>query len=324
MKIVEAPLADVCEKIRTLLDQAVGENLGEAIFLSGGLDTSIIATIATRYAKPLAFTIALVDSPALDLEYANLMAKRLGLSHRTHVFDYDELRAALTDVVRTLRTFDPMEVRNSATIMVGLKLAQKIGLKSVMTGDAADELLAGYSFLFNLQAQDLRNYLERMWKVMRFSSIPLAQSLGMVAKLPYLHPSFRDYVTTLDLGLLIRKEMDQTFGKWVLRKAFEGQLPSEIIWRTKTAIEFGSGTTILPKLYDGWITGYDLSEKKDRYLKQDGVTIRDKEHLAYYEIFRDVCGPPNPENPNARTCPGCTSNVPEIATFCTTCGAYPI
>lgn len=321
---MQVQLTETCEKIRRLLGEGVRANLGEAIFLSGGLDTGIIATIASRHAKPLAFTVALVDSPALDLDYAKLIAQRLGLDHTIYVFDYRELHEALRLVIRNLKTFDPMEVRNSATIMVGLDLAKKDGVTTVMTGDAADELLAGYSFLFHLRGQDLRNSLEKMWKVMRFSSMPLARSVGMEAKLPYLYSPFKEYAMELETDLLIRKKGEQTFGKWILRKAFENELPPEIVWRTKAPIEFGSGTTILPKLFEGWISDLEFGEKKSRYREDDGVTIRDKEHLAYYELFRDVHGPPRPEDPNARTCPQCGSNVPEITNFCVRCGAYPI
>jgi len=317
-------LADICETIRRLLEEAVAKNLADAILLSGGLDTSVVATIAVRSARPRAFTVAMRDSPALDLDYARVMARRLGLEHTVHVFDYDELREALKQVISVLRTFDPMEVRNSASVYIGLRLAKEAGAKSVMTGDASDELLAGYSFLFHLRGEELKASLRRMWDVMRFSSVPLARSLGMEARLPYLHGPFKEFAMSLDVELLIRKEGEETFGKWILRKAFEALLPREIVWRTKTPIEFGSGTTILPKLYESWVGESEFQDKKARYMKEDGVTIRDKEHLAYYEMFRGVFGPPGPVDPEARICPQCRSNVPEIASFCTTCGAYPI
>ena len=100
-------------------------------------------------------------------------------------------------------------------------------------------------------------------------------------------------------------------------------LPKEITWRTKTPIEMGSGTTILPLIYSERIRDEEYLKKKNRYFAKDGIRIRDKEQLHYYEIFRGIFGPPS-SNKSKRICPACTFNVPDTAVFCTTCGEFPI
>jgi asparagine synthase (glutamine-hydrolysing) len=110
----------------------------------------------------------------------------------------------------------------------------------------------------------------------------------------------------------------------LLRVAFEDLLPPEVTWRTKTPIEYGSGTTVLPKIYSQLISDLDFIEKKKKYFEADRVRLRDKEQLRYYEIFRSILGPPITKDMNQRACPACTSNVPQNATFCITCGEYPI
>ena len=114
------------------------------------------------------------------------------------------------------------------------------------------------------------------------------------------------------------------WGKWVLRKAFENIIPQEIVWRTKAPIEVGSGTATLPSLFDSRIGDLEFNEKKTRYLNEDGVVIRSKEHLFYYEIYRSVIGVPHAADSNARVCPDCGVNVKGEVSFCRTCGAYPI
>jgi len=114
------------------------------------------------------------------------------------------------------------------------------------------------------------------------------------------------------------------WGKWILRKAFENIMPQEIVWRVKAPIEVGSGTTILPSLFDSRISDLEFNEKKREYLNEDRVVIRSKEHLFYYEIYRSVIGIPYMSASNAKACPDCGSNVEEGASFCKTCGAYPI
>jgi asparagine synthase (glutamine-hydrolysing) len=302
----------------------VKNNLTEGILLSGGLDTSILAVVASRFSSLKAVTVALENAPAPDVEYAVLMADRLGLEHIVHTFGEEELYDAIPVVVKTMKSFDPMEIRNSVAIYVGLKVAKDSGISTVMTGDGCDELFAGYSFLFGLEKEKLDLELKKLWSVMAFSSVPLAEALGIEAKLPYLDPDFRDFAMKLDSRYKVQTENGRTYGKWILRKAFENVLPKEIVWRVKTPIEYGSGTTTLPNLFNRKISDKEFKEKRRRYLTEDGVTIRDKEQLFYYEVYRSIIGIPHSTGEGGRACPYCHSNVPENAAYCRTCGAYPI
>jgi len=317
-------LEEVCSKLRLLLEMAVKRNLAEGILLSGGLDTSILAVIASRFIPLKAVTVAFQNAPAPDLEYAALMANKLRLRHIVHIFKEDELYDAILTVVKTMKSFDPMEIRNSVTVYVGLKAARENGIYAVMTGDGCDELFAGYSFLFGLEKDNLDLELKKLWSVMRFSSVRLARVLGIEARLPYLDPGFKDFAMKLDSWYKVQREKGQVYGKWILRKAYEENLPREITWRVKTPIEHGSGTTILPSLFNQKISDIEFQDKRRRYLTEDKVTIRDKEHLFYYEFYRSIIGMPHPTNREGKICPQCNSNVPEKATYCRTCGAYPI
>jgi asparagine synthase (glutamine-hydrolysing) len=296
--------------------------MAEAILLSGGLDTSIIASLAVEHGPLGTYTVALEGAPSPDIEYANLMARHLGLKHKLHVFGMEELMGNLPEVVKTLRVFDPMEIRNSAAVYIGMKEAKKDGVSAFLTGDACDELFAGYSFLFNLGLTELKTSLRRLWSVMAFSAIPMAESLGMVAKIPFLDPEVKQLASQVDPSFLVVERDGQKWGKWIVRKTFEDLLPTQVTWRAKTPIEYGCGTTMLPQIFDKRIPDEEFHEKRQDIKELEGVTIRDKEHLAYYEIFRGVFGP-RPMT-NGRTCPGCQYEVREDATFCRTCGAYPI
>ncbi len=304
------------------LESAVGRNAADAVLLSGGLDTSIIASLAARQGLPRAYTVALDGAPAPDIEYANLMAKHLSLKHWVHIFRMEELMENLPEVVKTLRVFDPMEIRNSAAVYIGMKEAKKEGVSTFLTGDACDELFAGYSFLFNLGPSELKASLARLWDVMSFSAIPMAESLGMVAKIPFLDPEVKQLASRVDPSFLVVELEGQKWGKWIVRKAFEDLLPRQITWRVKTPIEYGCGTTTLPQIFDKRIPDEEFREKQRDIKELEGVTIRDKEHLAYYEIFHRVFG--TRTKTTGRTCPGCQYEVRENATFCRTCGAYPI
>ncbi|MFW6117071.1 MAG: asparagine synthase-related protein [Thermoproteota archaeon] len=317
-------IEEVASKLRGLLEQAIQRNPVDSILFSGGLDTSIVATVAANFFPMKAFTCAFQGAPAPDIAFAKTMANKLKLRHYIHYFTEEELHEILPEVIKTLNTFDPMEVRNSIPAMVGLTFAKDNSADSIMTGDAADELFAGYHLFLKMDTEKITEALKKMWNVMPFSSIPLGKSLGLNVKAPFLAPDFKSFAMNLDPKYKVHKERGQMWGKWILRKAYQDVLPEEVAWRDKNPIEVGSGTTILPKLFERKISDSEFKKKKSRYLQRDKVVIRDKEQLVYYEVYRSVCGVPHPTDPKGRICPQCNSNVPPDTTVCRTCGAYPI
>jgi asparagine synthase (glutamine-hydrolysing) len=305
------------------LEESVRRNLTDGLLLSGGLDTALLACMASRYTKPVCITVAMRGAPTPDVGYARLVASQLNLEHYVHNFGDDELEEGLRASVRVMRSFDPMEIRNSAAIYVALKSGRGRGLESFMTGDGADELFGGYSFLFGLTRAELEAEFQKLWADMRFSSVYLARDLGVEARLPFLDPRFKALAQNLDVRLKVRSEGGQVWGKWVLRKASEKLIPTEIAWRAKVPIEVGTGTTILPWLFESRIADADFEKRKRKYLREDGVTIRDKEHLYYYQIYRELVGLPSASGGDRR-CPQCGAGLDEKASFCRTCGAHPV
>jgi len=321
-----ANVDEVAAGLRELLEKSVKKNLTKDMLFSGGIDTSILATIVSKYVRIRGFTCAFKQANALDIKYAMLMAKRLNIEHYMNPFDEDQVFDVIPDVVRVLESFDPMEVRNSITITIGLKFAKSYGVTELITGDGADELFAGYHMYYRHvgNKEKLGAMLKKMWEIMAFSSVPLGKSLGIEVRAPFLDPEVQKFAMNMDPMYNVQEERGEVWGKWILRKAYEDVLPPEVRWRDKNPIEVGSGTTILPKYMAKKISDSEFAAKKKKILERDNVTIRDKEQLVYYEAYREVVGVPHAKDPDARTCPQCHSNVPENATVCKTCGAYPI
>jgi asparagine synthase (glutamine-hydrolysing) len=316
--------ADGAAECREVVEGSIYRNSGDSLLLSGGLDTSIIAHVLARRQRPRCYVVffPLADSP--DIPYATSIAKRLGLDLEVLELAPAVLRERLADVIRVLRTFDPMEVRNSVVVYHGFAAARDQGFSKVMTGDAADELFAGYSFSFNLPPQELMGRLRDLWRVMRFSSKPIAADLGISASLPYLDDRVVGFAESLRPEQLVGSRNGKKYGKLILRTAFEGTIGKSSAWRVKTPIEYGSGTTYLPKYYASKIEdGAFMRGAKDA-ASQDGVKIRDKEHLQYYTLYRSMFSPPSELARTDHRCPSCGADVMPGATFCVTCGAYPI
>lgn len=321
-----ANVDEVAAELRELLEKSVKKNLTEDMLFSGGIDTSILATIVSKYVRIRGFTCAFKQAKALDLKYAKLMSEQLNIEHYINPFGEEEIFNVIPDVVKVLKSFDPMEVRNSITITIGLKFAKSYGATKLITGDGADELFAGYHMYYRYvgNKEKLTEKLKRMWDIMAFSTVPLGESLGIEVRQPFLDPEVQKFAMSMDPQYNVQEEKGEVWGKWILRKAYEDVLPPEVRWRDKNPIEVGSGTTILPQYLAKKISDSEFAAKKKKILERDNVTIRDKEQLFYYEAYREVVGVPHPEDPDARTCPQCNSNVPENATVCKTCGAYPI
>jgi asparagine synthase (glutamine-hydrolysing) len=316
--------ADEAAECREVIKDSVYRNLGDSILLSGGLDTSIIAHVAAKQTRPKCFTVLFSLAGAPDVYYARLIARRLGLDLEVLELTPDLLAVRLTDVIRVLKTFDPMEVRNSVTVYHGLMAARDQGFSKVMTGDAADELFAGYSFSFNLPPAELLKRLRDLWNVMNFSSRPMANDLGISAALPYLDESVVMFAKTLKPSQLVGLRNKKKYGKLILRVAFEESIGKRSAWRVKTPVEFGSGTTVLPQYYASRTSDDMFGRSVKEAASRDGVKIRDKEHLEYYRLFRTIYPAPSEMAATDNRCPCCRADVRQDSTFCVTCGAYPI
>ena len=116
----------------------------------------------------------------------------------------------------------------------------------------------------------------------------------------------------------------QIWGKWILRQAFESLISAELAWRVKAPLEVGTGTTILPALFDSRISETEFAKKKTRYQQEDRVNINTREQLYYYEIYKNLVGVPYLSAGDGRKCPECSGHVKADATYCNICGAYPI
>jgi asparagine synthase (glutamine-hydrolysing) len=313
-------------ELRVLLNKVIKQNLAEGLLFSAGMDTSIIAYEALKFKPDLkAITLVFEQGVPEDIDFVKRMVSYLKLDHEFQVFNATDASRTAIKVIDVLKTFDPMQVRHAIPIYIGLSKAKEERVKSVFTGDGMDELF-GYPWLFHLSENELLDTLNNMWDEMTFSSIPLGESVGIAIKTPYLDPSFMTFAKKLPLRLKINFEKGTQYGKWLLRKAYEDALPSEVVWRPKIALEKGTGTIRLQDIFTEKISGEEFSQKKQIYLEKDEVELIDKEQMFYYELFRDIYGSPLEaygEN-EGKQCPKCKGYVKTKIGFCYICGNYPI
>lgn len=322
----ERECSNLIPQIRALLKRVVERNMADSILFSAGTDTQIIAYEAVEYKREIpALTLAFKHGNPKDAEYVRKMVTFLNLNHETYEFNRDDVLSNAPKVIAALRKFDPMEIRNSMPVYIGLTILKSRGIRSAFTGDALDELF-GYPWQFHLSEDEFVKRQKDMWTEMSFSSIPMAQSLGMNIKAPFMDREFMEWAKKLPVRMKINMHGGIKYSKWILRKAYEGVLPADVIWRPKAPLEEGTGTAVLRTHFNDLISDTEFDEKKKSILEKDGVKIQDREQLLYYEHFRKIFGKPSDVYPNngGIQCPMCSSYVKTKIQFCKVCGNYPI
>jgi asparagine synthase (glutamine-hydrolysing) len=150
LSVTKMPLAERVEHTDLLLTAAVLRRFSDeapfGIFLSGGVDSSLIAAIAARHAgAPLAsFSIGFPGTPTFDESaHASRAAELLGLRH--HVVPLSLARLTQTSMDTLARVDEPLA---DPALVSTAALAEEArrNVKAVLTGDGADELLMGYRF----------------------------------------------------------------------------------------------------------------------------------------------------------------------------------
>jgi asparagine synthase (glutamine-hydrolysing) len=317
---------DKIGRLRELLTEQVLASSADGIVFSGGLDTSIVAEIATSHGRRLlGVMISVAEGTGLDEPFARVMVERLGLVLDILRPTLHDLLERMPELIALLQTFDPMELRNSIVAYLALEAARKRGLSAVLTGDAADELFAGYSFMFNMAPERLPAYIRHLNGIMHFTSQTTGRHLGIGVDCPYETLAVRDFALSLEYDDLVGESQGQRFGKRILREAFASLLPEQITWRVKTPIEYGSGSTGLKQLSEQIVSDSEFAGEQERAAAEDSVKLRNKEQCFYYRMFRKQLPPPIERARDVKTCPECQGPVSRAdMSYCRICGAYPI
>src|ERR671931_866281 len=233
-------------------------------------------------------------------------------------------------IIQIFRTFDPIEVRNSAVALAGIEQARSDGYWTVMTGDGSDELFAGYNYLsrYYSDIQSFDSELRRLWQIMHFSSRKLGEHAGIEVKTPFLDEKFARFAKLISVNDKVGERDGKKWGKFILRKCFEARL-GPLVWRPKLAQEQGAATDRYQKYIEKMIDDLTFTNKKRIAQEQDGVRIRSKEHLHYYAIFRSYFRPPKDEDEDddgssKSRCSECQGCIASDARFCRMCGAFPV
>jgi asparagine synthase (glutamine-hydrolysing) len=274
------------------VEGALKVDVPAGVFLSGGLDSSIVAAIAARVAAREGKTVptfaaGLPDSP--DLLAARMVAEHAGTEHYERIYTADEAIELVPEVIWVLESFDPTLVHSAVPNHLVAKLASQ-HVKVVLIGEGADELFAGYSHYAELDApEELHEELVDTIKGLHIGGLQrvdrVTSANALEARIPFLELDMVELALALPATWKIAGP-DRP-AKWLLRRAFEGWLPDEVLWREKA--QFGQGTGMGDVLREH----FDATVSPDEFERERGAIdppLRTHEEVAYYRLFSERLG----------------------------------
>lgn len=314
------------EKLKNALEMAVKRQLMTdvpyGVLLSGGLDSSIISAIAKKYAsrrvetddrQPAwwpqlhSFAVGLEGSP--DLAASRKVADHIGTVHHEIHFTIQEGLDALRDVIYHLETYDVTTVRASTPMYLMARVIRSMGIKMVLSGEGADEIFGGYLYFHKAPNAEAfhEESVRKMEKLYLYDCLRANKSLaawGVEGRVPFLDKEFIDVAMQLNpedklSGLKNRME------KWILRKAFEDDLPESVVWRQKEQFSDGVGygwIDTLREVAESNVSDSQFSQAAERFPVHPPMT---KEEYHYRTIFEELF----PSETSAKTVP----SVPSVA-----------
>lgn len=264
---------EVAENLAVAFEQAVIKRMPKSdqpvgIFLSGGLDSSLIAAFASRLRSDVTY-FTLGNQESTDRHAVDAVVDALNLVDVRFVPlpESGNLPALIRDVVHATESFNPSIISNGLATFLLAQAANDAGIKVVLSGEGADELFGGYhSFTEQEPWFGVRNQLiddMQCTELRRLDMSCMAHSIE--PRCPFLDRSVR----AISDELVFSELYDGGENKVALRRSFDNVLPPEILERKKISLDVGSG----------------IRAQVVRYLRRNARSEREELQHIWGELF---------------------------------------
>lgn len=303
---------DVLNNVNSLLSASVESQLRDmlnnkngdfGVLLSGGLDSSVIASLIVKLSKQMnygkkikTFSIGVnKDSP--DLIAARVVSEYLGTEHHEYYFSIQEGLDSLKDVIWYIESYDCTSVRASTPMYL---LTKKINenypkIKVLFSGELSDELLC---YLYGANAPNDDAFQDETvslvnnvhyFDCLRANKTCMANSIEV--RVPFTDLEYVKYI--LSLHPSYKRFGNGVIEKKILRDAFKNYLPDQILYRVKDQLSDGvSGFNKefnwidnLKKFTDEMFTASEFQHAKKEFTY---LIPRTNEELYYRMIFSEL------------------------------------
>uniref|UniRef100_A0A182I8Q2 Asparagine synthetase [glutamine-hydrolyzing] n=1 Tax=Anopheles arabiensis TaxID=7173 RepID=A0A182I8Q2_ANOAR len=299
------------ELLKHHLESAVESHLQSEVpfgaLLSGGLDSSLTASIATRILRARTdnssfrlktYSIGL-EGESPDLTYARMVADHIGSDHTEVRFTIPEGIDLVRDAVYYAETYDVTTIRCIVAVMLLARAIRIEGIKVVLSGEGADELFGGYLYFHRApSAAEFHRETVRRVRGLHLSDCLRANkgcaAWGLELRVPFLDTDFLQHVMSIrpeDRAPGIPSHDDHsTLEKRILRQAFAdgNYLPPEVLWRQKEQFSDGVGYAWIDAIAQ-WaskrVTQTEYAAAADRFPFNTPTT---KEAFYYRKLFEQM------------------------------------
>jgi len=293
------------EKFETAVVKRMMCDVPYGVLLSGGLDSSLVASIVNRHARKRTedgsaseawwprlhtFSIGLIGSP--DLAAARKVAAHLGTVHHEYNFTLEEGNDAISEVINSIETYDVTTIRAGTPMYLMSRKIKALGVKMVLSGEGADEIFGGYLYFWKAPNKE-EFHVETCHKLKALHQFDCARAnkttsaWGVEARVPFLDKSFVQYSMSIDPEEKMCK--NGRIEKWMVRKAFDTPedpyLPQEVLWRQKEQFSDGVGYSWidhLKEVAEKEITDAQMAAAANRFPVNTPAT---KEAYRYRQMF---------------------------------------
>jgi asparagine synthase (glutamine-hydrolysing) len=235
---------DLRELLKSVMNELADEQMGVAF--SGGVDSSLLCAIMVDNANNRYFAAGLPESH--DLKSAQQAARVMRIDLEVIHLDACHVEMLIPRVIETVESCNPLDLAIALPMYVLAEQTKAAGLKSILTGQGADELFAGYSRYARLPAanhEGLRDALEidvlniARDNLERDNLAAASHSIDII--LPYLDPRVVKFGLMIDGAL----KLNRGINKYILRKVAEQLMPHELAYRPKKALQYGTGVSAM-------------------------------------------------------------------------------
>ena len=236
------------EKLLENIKNSVFETVKEkkiGVAFSGGVDSTLISKICSDMNYDIALlTIGFPESH--DILFAKEVNEHLKYTHHVLEIDSDTFSGISSKINQTIKTDNLSWNENCIAFYYVSKLANSLGLDTVVTANGVDELFCGYnayreafsggeSQINKVMLAKLDNELKMMKAVNSISS-----EFGVRILQPLLSQKFIEYAKTVPISEKIHDSED-LYRKHIIRKlASEINVPEISCTKRKKALQYGS------------------------------------------------------------------------------------
>jgi len=232
--LLRCKLVRACER-RTVADVPV------CTLLSGGLDSSVIALEMGKRIPNLVAYSAVMNELSRDRRCARAVADQLGVELREVKID-PPTADDLATVVRMIEQPHKAQVEIGWACLALARRMQADGFRVTFSGEGSDELWASYGFAYHgVQKDGWHEYRRKLFLEQHRKNFARCNKIflshGVECRLPFLD---RELVP---LALSLRREAvgNKAHPKEVLARAYDRELPDDVLRRPKVAFQDGLG-----------------------------------------------------------------------------------